>query len=385
MFMSALLALAQSGPTAATVVDGRVVSETTGLPIGGARVEPASNWGDLSPTVTDELGRWSFEPKPEVSSARPRRRALDQDEMAVAANGHASTTVDTSSHAPWANEIPLRPTRKLRGRMHGAHEGEAVYLELDARDCVWPPHTGLAISLKERGVALDPEGRFEIDAVPAQTSIRLRLGKHGQYRTLEQPFALSLDSADIIDFQAPPPTLKGDPTEEEPKGWQAVDCVPVEAQGKSPESAWFDVLPESRHIRHRVGGGRWHVHGNLPCNCIESRNGARVLVARDCDGWFGVQAIQVSDETIGKKHRIVIVPGGLLRLHLGKDALASRVSLRANGLVFATREVAPDSIWYELAPPGGVDILIGADGSARPARTITVEAGKVARVELEPD
>jgi len=153
--------------------------------------------------------------------------------------------------------------------------------------------------------------------------------------------------------------------------------------GKSRWSAWFDVLPESRHTSHSsIGGGRWHVHGNLPCNCIESRSGPRVLVARDREGWIGVQSIQISDESIGKKHRIVLARGGLLRLHLARDAVACRVSLRANGLVFAERDVAGDSIWYELAPPGAVEVIRGTAGADRSVRTI-IEAGKIARVELE--
>jgi hypothetical protein len=234
--------------------------------------------------------------------------------------------------------------------------------------------------------SIDAEGRFELDGVPTHVPLTLLLasGSDGwSGLQLGEEFVLAAGETRHVEFERPPDPERTDPTEPDDPAWQRISALALDETGRPKPTAWFELVPPGRHVSHaRIGGGRWHVHGNRPCNCLESLPGKRTIVARNPEGWIGIQRFDVEPGTDPTEPRVIIHPGGLLRLHLAGEAARSRVVLRSNGLEFASRSVLGGTVWYELAPAGEVELVVSVADAAPVAHTIHVKSGATVPFEI---
>ncbi|MBL8857102.1 MAG: hypothetical protein JNL28_01175 [Planctomycetes bacterium] len=380
MLTAASILLLQAPLPVSALASGRIVSEADGKVIVGAQVTPAPEWNLVTPARTNDAGLYTFIPQPGERSHLRFRPKLHGDEMGVEAAGFAKVTVDTSSRAPWANEIPLRRTKSVFGNIHGAGVDFTVVGETNASDFVWPPQSGLTIMTTSPSATVGADGSFTLKDVPmwAGITLRVKCPADPAWRVLGR-FVFG-DADEKLSFELPPPPatpVAADDADE----WHFVGLFGRNAEGLRRTNAWFDVQPNARQRSHPWGGGRWHVHGNRACDCIESRAGERLLVARDPDGWFGLRTVTIAPDAGVTRYGITLSPGALLRIQLGKG-LAGRVSLVAAGRVFAARDALPEELWYELSPAGEIELRLEVPERAMRTIPVVVVAGEVRRIQI---
>lgn len=381
MVATLLLLMSQSPLQAPLVASGRVVAEADGKPIPQARVTPATEWNLFTPAFTDDSGRYTFEPRltehPRVS-LRPK---LDSDQMEVAAEGFVTVIVDTASCAPWADVIPLRRAVAVGGHLRGAGPAYSVIAQFDPVDFVWPPQSGMTIVMKSPSSGVAQDDSFTIQEVPVGVRVTLQAKCPADDDWRELGHFVFDGSVNQMDLKLPPPLAKKPrATEKDSDEWHFVGMFGRDSQGTRRANVWFDVLPESRHNDHPFGGGRWHLHGNRACDCIVSRLGERLLVARDPDGWFGTRTINLTSDTRKDKFGITMSMGALIRIQMG--AVNGRVALFIDGQAFAVRDALAGEVWYALSPAGSIRIEVDSPGRESRLIQVTTVAGETRRVQI---
>jgi|GEM_PF-5335331 len=196
MSRSAIAHAMQTAPEAPSL-QGRIVQESDGAPIAGARIDPHPSFKTPA-TDANERGEFALTAKPKnFSSNATNHEPYDSVEyLTITATGHARTIVDPCADAPWAAPIRVRTSSTLRGRVDGLPPGPGhhVAVLVSWKDLCWPPRTGLT-RVDERWIGdLDADGRFEIRDVPAEVppAIRFDAGtSHGLGAWLTKDLALA--------------------------------------------------------------------------------------------------------------------------------------------------------------------------------------------------
>ncbi len=385
----ALSALQGSGnPSAATArtyphFRCRFVAEEDGRPLAGVRVESAKEWtGPFTATTgpdgwldlatrSEEGEAFGF---PRGSSAYPRRLA----EVTAEFPGCARTVVNADSQAPWASPVPMRASAVLAGTVRGAVPGEDVSITCAPSATTWPPQSGLFRLPPRVRSPIDAEGRFEISGVPSRTPLTVWVGAGTYAGGICIETDLVLQPGERRDRTFTRPTVA--PAEPRPAAafemWFRVDAIALEADGRV-RPAGFEMLPDGRDLVHAIAGGRWHAHGNGPCAEIETRAGNQTLVARTFDGWCGARALRIPGDH--GTQRVIVGPGGLLRIDVPVEGAMRRLRIVAGGLPFAERALLPGILLHEVVPAGEVRLECAPGG---PTRVVQVVAGAILRVQL---
>lgn len=360
-----LLALQEPAPAPAPTLRGRVVAEATALPIAGATVLADGFAQHVPPAETDAAGDFTLLTGARCieSNAISNRGA---DFLRVSAPGFTELRVDPCSEAPWAAPIPLRKSASLRGRFA---EGrfDRVLVSARAIDLTWPPQSGLYGEDGGWHAQVDTAGTFEFGALPAQIVLTVAWDGFvdGQRTRHTLPLVLQPGEARDIVLSAPLPDQKSPSTANSAQGaWIPVQLSAVNLGGGSRPMPWFEVIGESRPIRHRVGGGRWHVHGFRACNCLELRTDATRVIARDIEGWVGACDLAFSADGTTARARVVLSRGTLLRLDASGSSEDVRASISVAGVRFVERELLAGVVHYEVVPRGAVLVRVRAVSGA---------------------
>jgi len=373
--------------TQAGVFRVRFVSEETHECLAGVRVLRAQGWTGPLDARSDPTGWVSLARRGQDESSTPidprqRQTPLHGDEVVVQAESHAGIVIDSVSTAPWASEVPLRGIGTLTGFVTGARKGEDVSVVIPAQAVTWPPRTGLERTDPRQRGAIDDEGRYFVVGIPANTpvSVWLGAGTYGGGLLLESDLVLAAGERRERSYDRPPdPEKFGSSADERYRG---VSASASEADGRPVVDAWFEIVPGGRYRPHRVGGGRWHVHGNRPCDHLEALPGRRVVVARNSAGLIGVASVDIPEEGSGPRVRVGVAPGSLVRIHAAEIHKASWVRLTQGDLVFGVVRLVPGEIRYELIPAGEVSIALDREGSDPVVRKVEAKPGETVRIDL---
>lgn len=378
---------AQEPPTEQPALRGTVVREDASTLVAGAQVEPFRSLRN-PPAITDELGRFVIReaaPKCFASNATNTQTYDLVDYLVITALGTARTFVDPCSTAPWADPVRLRPVAALRGRFTSSGAGHRICAVAPWQDLCWPPRTGLTRVDARWFADLDGEGRFEFAELPAQVplSIRFEAGVTAAGLKLVEDLVLQPGEVREIELSAPTPSgpeaSPGPTTQDEP--WIPLE-ITANGRGTSRGLAAFEILEGGRFMPHKVGGGRWHVHGSRPCNHLEALPGARTLIARDPEGWFGLETIEILPTDPRVVRQIEMSPGALVRIHFDGPEERARISLDHEGVRFVSREVRRGILWYELVPTGKVTASVAAQHSEARTSTLEITAGTIVTLGL---
>lgn len=371
---------AEDGANSRTV---RVVAEGTREPVVGATILPSGAGIDRTPITSSAQGEFVLVDPPRRSESNATsNRGIDY--LRITAPGFGAALVDPCSNAPWASPIRLRAGATLSGTLEGASEGDIVTASVAGDELCWPPRSGL-YCLDERWRAVMTEGgRFELKDLPAQVPIEIGITSAGfapgtvvTNRIVLRPGELRRLELDSASLSHTPPTsesTKGD--------WITLNGIAHDAEGTLRELPWFEYLGNSRRIRHRVGGGRAHVHHWRACNCLELEPGTSTLVARDVDGWVGMQVITVENGESGMRRPVRVEPGALLRLDASSLTSPARMRLSSGRLEFARRDLVPGVLRYEVVPVGTLLITLEVKGQSPVSRSCELRAGEITTVEL---
>jgi len=137
-----------------------------------------------------------------------------------------------------------------------------------------------------------------------------------------------------------------------------------------------------RFQQHRVGGGRWHVHGSRACNDLEALPGARTLIGFDARGRIGLERLDILATDTRVVPLVTLAPGALLRIAFDGPEERARIALSSRGIEYAARELPRGVVWYELAPTGKVAIRVTSNAAEPRSIELDAHAGRIVRVEL---
>ncbi len=371
-------------------IRGRVVRESDGSPVVGALVEAYPAFRVREETRTDERGEFA-----RVGAAEWRHTTATNEKpydlvqyLTVSGPGIARTLVDPCAEAPWASPIRTRSTAVVRGRIERAPIAQVNHVVVIApwKDLCWPPRTGLTRVDLRWLCDLDADGRFEIRDVPAEVPLELHwnAGTSGSRgAALVDEFVLAPGEVRELALAAPDPLAPSATDSTDRNGaWTPVLPIAEESAGASPYLVAFEIVAGGRFARHKVGGGRWHMHGSRACNDLEALPGPRTIVAFDARGHFGCTTIDLPADGLTQRPRVPLGPGALLRIAFDGPEERARIALVAKGIEFAARELPRGVVAYELAPAGAVQLRVTST-TAEP-RTVEVDAraGELQRVDV---
>lgn len=396
LFMATAVTLrAQEAPSATPAlptISGRVVRESDGTPVVGANVEawPASQNRDG--TTTDDRGEFLRVGKPGFEYATATRREPFDfvSYLTISAPGVARTLVDPCSDAPWAAPIRVRGTATIRGRVENAPKNQVnhVVVIANAKDLCWPPRTGLTETDPRWLGDLDAEGRFEIPDVPAEVPLFFcwnagTSGSHGVALADDPVLAAGEErewNSRAPEGAVPLRTTRTPHPAEDP--WIPVDPTAHDSEARTPTLLARDLVDVWRFLRHRNGGGRYHVHGWRACHHLEAMPEMRTLVAFDASGQIGLERFEVRADDSRVLPRATVAPGALLRIAFDGPEERARIALSSRGIEFAARELPRGVVWYELVPAGDVSVRVVAPDSEARTSTVETKAGTIVPLAL---
>jgi hypothetical protein len=366
-------------------ISGRVVHDVDRTPVEAAKVELQGSGPHDPAVVTDAHGAFEVAEGPRCLQSK-RTSNIGVDYLRVSAAGCGTVLLDPCANGPWSDQIRLRPGANLTGRFEGAGSGHWINAVATGSDLSWPPQSGLATTDESWRAYTDAEGRFAFTDLPAQVllglsfdpELRPAIAQSDVRIVLKPGTNQSLESASIAASAGLTAIRVGGSN----GPWVPVDPVAVGMDGRPRYQAWFESVDGGRLRQHKVGGGRWHVHGHRPCDHLEFTPGRYTLVGHDADGWFGVVGLEVKESDAYARPRVPMAPGCLLRLDGSKLDRTVLVTLSQATVSFAVLAIHPSEVRYEVVPAGDVHLSAAANGGELFTREITARAGSEVDLEL---
>ncbi len=380
---------ASEADTSLPWIGGRVTGESGEEPVVCAKVEPYPAFRSKA-TTTNEQGEFAALGRPSFSystATNPAPYDLVQY-FTITAPGHARTIVDPCADGPWAAPIRMRDCATLRGRVDllPPGPGHHVVVLVSWEDLCWPPRTGLTRT-DERWIGdLDADGRFEISDLPAQVPLAIRFDAGttaGRGAGLADDLVLAPGEVRELAFHAPDSALDSAADNKAAEGpW-----IPVAPSASVPEGATenliaFELAENWRFLRHRNGGGRWHMHGSRACNDLEALPGVHTLIAFDARGHIGLERFDIQASDVRLVPHATTAPGALLRIAFDGPEERARIVLSSQGIEFRARDLPRGAVWYELAPAGKVTLRVTSTVAEPRSLEAEAHAGCIERVEL---